>query len=310
MNELLKLNTPVSARLKVIGEALDAGRKALVFDEGFVGINDEDESEVISNVPQRQASRPSARPRAGQRTSSGSRRRRAPGQAEPFRSRAIEDAHGAGFRLLTKHYEAISFEDKNGLWVAIRTKPLGLGGPQAHLLVAAPIDKVITPRAWAFSRLGATAELFPLKHTNFPDASICAFTKASGAWTGADGLLPLVDHYSLWVAKSWHRQLYGWWPGEQVGACALYRRMEFAEREWCGCGSGRRYADCHQGPDLLVSQEAARRQFRRLFITDYENRQPPAGVLEAATSAWKKLPDMAVIFGYRSTSDEPAIPLL
>jgi hypothetical protein len=309
VNELRKFDPAVCARLKTIGEAVDAGGQALVFDEGFVGINDEHESEVISDVPQGQASRPSARSRAGQRAASRSRGR-APGKAEPFRSPALEAAHGAGFRLLAQHYEALSFEDRNGLWVAVRTKPLGSGGPQAHLLVAAPVNRAITPRAWAFSAIGPSAKLFPLKHTNFPDASICAFTKASSAWTAEDGLLPLIDHYSLWVAKSWHRQLFGWWPGEQVGACALYRRMEFVEQEWCGCGSGRRYADCHRGPDMLVCQEAADQEFRRLFMTDYQTREPPANILEAARSAWKKLPDMASTFGYRFTYDEPMIPLL
>lgn len=309
MVELRKFDASISARLRAIGEALDAGRQALVFDEGLVGINDEHESEVISDVPQGQASRPPAGSRAGQRASSRSRGR-APGQTEPLRSPAVEAAHGAGFRLLAHHYEALSFEDKNGLWAAIKTKPLGLGGPQAHLLLAAPIDKAITPRAWAFASLGPKAELFPLKHTNFPDASICAFTKPSGAWTAADGLLPLVDHYSLWIAKSWHRRVFGWWPGEQVGACALYRRREFVEQEWCGCGSGRRYVDCHRDSDLLVPEVAARREFRVLFATNYEDRQAPSGVIEAARTFWKRIPDMATTFSFRKTHDEPDIPLL
>lgn len=196
------------------------------------------------------------------------------------------------------------------MWAVVRTKPLGSGGPQAHLLVAAPTDKAITPRAWAFTAIGPKAELFPLKHTNFPDASICAFTKPSGAWTAADGLLPLVDHYSLWIAKSWHRKLFGWWPGEQVGACALYRRLEFVEREWCGCGSGKRYADCHRDPDLLVPEVTARREFRALFGGRYEDRRAPPGIVPAARTLWRSRPDMATTFSFRATYDEPTIPLL
>lgn len=309
MNGLRRFDAAVCARLKAIGEALDAGGQALVFDEGFVGINGEHESEVISDVPQGQASRPSARSRAGQRASSRSRGR-PPGQAEPFRSPAVEAAHGAGFRLLRQHYEAQSFEDRNGLWAAVRIKPLGSGGPQAHLLVAAPIDKAITPRGWAFSAIGPKAALFPLKHTNFPDASICAFTKASAAWTAGDGLLPLVDHYALWAVKSWHRQVFGWWPGDQVGVCALYRRLEFVGREWCGCGSGRRYADCHRDNDLSVPDAVARREFRAHFGTQYEDRQAPPGIIEAARTIWKRRPDMATTFSYRVAHDEPRVPLL
>jgi hypothetical protein len=309
VNEWRKFDAAVRARLEAVGEALDVGTQALVFDQGFVGFHGEHESEVISDVPQGQASRSSARSRAGRRASSRPWGR-TPGQPEPFRSPALEAAHGAGFRLLAEHYEALSFEDKNGLWVAIRTKPLGSGGPQAHLLIAAPINEAITPRAWAFAAIGPKAELFPLKHTNFSDASICAFTKVSGAWTPSDGLLPLADHYSLWVAKSWHRSVLGRWPGEQVGACALYRRLEVVDEEWCGCGSGKRYADCHRDSDLLVPEVAARREFRALFGTSYGDRQAPPGVIEAARTFWKRLPDMATTFTYRVTHDEPGIPLL
>lgn len=81
-------------------------------------------------------------------------------------------------------------------------------------------------------------------------------------------------------------------------------------REWCGCECGKRYVDCHQSPDLLVAEGVARQEFRRLFITDYEDRQIPAGVIGAARSRWKKLPDMATTFAYRPSYDEPEIPLL
>lgn len=308
MNELWNLDASRSVRLRAIGEALDADTQPLVFDGGLIGFNDEHESEVISNVAQGQASRPAAGPRPGRQKSSWTRRG-ASGQAEPFRSPAIEAAHGAGFRLLAQQYEALGFEDDNGLWAVIRTEPLGSGGPQAYLLIATPINKAITPRAWAFSAVGRRAELFPLKHTNFPDASICAFTKLSGAWTADDGLLSLTDHYSLWVTKSWHRTVFGWWPGAQIGACSLYRRREFVAKESCGCESGKLYADCHLGVDSVVSEEFAREEFRRLFLTDYENRRAPPGIVDAARSRWKYLPSMAATFADRPVRDEPSIPL-
>lgn len=180
-------------------------------------------------------------------------------------------------------------------------------GPQAHLLVALPLDPAISPRAWAFNCVGPRARLLPLKHTNFPDASICAFTKESGAWTPDDGLLPLIDHYALWVAKSWHRSVVGWWPGSQVGVGALYRRKEFVSKEWCGCESGKRYGACHQFLDNQVCDESARAEFRRLFRVDYENRRAPLGVLKAAQSRWKTMPDMAMTFSCRRNPDEPQL---
>lgn len=291
-------------RLSYLGDALHKGEQTQVFESGLIGLVDERESEVIYYGEQGAPRGSEAGARQGQRTRA---RRRPSRQAQPFRSGAVEAAHGVGFRILAQHYEALGFEEKNGLWVAIKTKPLGPGGPQAHLLLAAPIDKAITPRAWAFKEIGRNAELFPLKHTNFPDASICAFTKASKAWVPEDGLLPLVDHYSLWVAKSWHRTQFGWWPGAQVGACALYRRMEFVAREWCGCESGRRYSDCHRTLDMAVPEDEARQEFRRRFLVDYNDRQAPDGILLAACNRWKNLPDMAMVFAHRLSADEPTI---
>lgn len=305
MGVLWKSNVSVLSRLKTIGEALHAGQDALVFDQGLVGLNGADESEVISNVAQARASGPSARSRPGRRTSS--RSWRTAGTAKSFCSSSIEQAYGAGFRLLAQHYEALGFEDQHGLWVVIKTRPLGFDGPQAFLLVAAPTDHAISPRAWAFEKTGFGTRLFPHKHTNFPDASLCAFTKASQAWTSADGLLSLIDHYSLWVAKSLHRSQFGWWPGAQVGACAFYRRREFVARELCGCESGKTYSECHQATDLLVPEGVARQEFRRLFLCDYEERAPPVPIIEAASSGWKKLPSMAAIFSYRRSLDEPTI---
>jgi hypothetical protein len=61
---------------------------------------------------------------------------------------------------------------------------------------------------------------------------------------------------------------------------------------------------------MLVRVELARQQFRKLFLTDYEDRQVPIGVLEAARTRWKNLPGMATIFAHRQACDEPAIPLI
>lgn len=272
-----------------LGQAIHAGIQPLVFDRGFVRLVEQRESEVISNAATSTRNGSASRQGQGRRAWARTRSTR---KAEPFRSRAVEEAHGAGFRLLAHHYEALGFEDENGLWVAVKSKPLGPQGPQANFIVAAPNNREITLRAWAFERLGPNAALFPLKHTNFPDASICAFTNASKAWLPEDGLLPLVDHYSLWAVKSWHRKYLGWWPGSQVGVCALYRRNEFVGEEKCGCESGKRYSACHQGRDLLITEEVAQQEFRTIFREEYSSRCPPKCILEAARTKWRNLPPM------------------
>lgn len=287
-----KVNGICFNHLRELGKQIHASRQPLAFDGGFVGFNEELESEVNANAETHPGRGSQAQSRKGWRKP---RRSRSSGQAKPFSARAVEDAYGAGFRFLAQHYKALSFEEEAGLWVAVRTRPLGRSGPQAHLLIGLPVSHSAFPKAWAFSQIGPNARLFPLKHTNFPDASICAFTKESGAWAFHDGILPLVDHYSLWVLKSWHRSVVGWWPGPQVGACALYRRKEFVANEWCGCESGKLYGDCHQFLDNQMPESKARGQFKRMFGVDYENRCAPQSVLEAARSKWKLMPDVGLL---------------
>ncbi|MBM0169434.1 hypothetical protein [Altererythrobacter sp. C41] len=292
--------------LRDLGIDIDAERQPLVFDGGFVGRDNGQKGKVKDASQSYAGHRSEAGPRKGQRA----RTRPGPArQAESLRSVAHETAFGDQFRILAHHYEALAFEDPNGLWVAVKTRPLGRGGPQVHLLVALPFEETISPRTWAFEAIGNQAELFPLKHTNFPDASVCAFTKESGAWEPKDGLTALLDHYSLWIIKSWHRTHLDLWPGPQVGACAYYRRQEFKPDEWCGCESGKRYFACHQYKDIQVADQIGRRQFRELFSSNYEDRAAPQSVMLAARSRWKILPDMAAVFILRHAWGESRMPL-
>jgi len=288
--------------LKRLGQAIDIGQRPTVFDGGFVGFNSTDESEVKSNVAQRTPHRSPAGSWAGRRASA---RTRAQAARHHFRSDALEGAYGSEFRLLAQHYEAIASEDENGLWVVTTSWPLGSYGPQVDFLIAFPRNCKFAPRGWAFQETGSNARLVSLKHTNFPDASICAYTDDDGAWPNSDGMLGLVDIFSIWMIKKWHREVLGWWPGRQAGACALYRRLEFVAEEQCGCLSGLRYRDCHEDADKLVQEEFARRQFVSLFGGEYEDRQPPPLVIEAARTRWRRMPRMASVFMYRLRDTEP-----
>lgn len=290
--------------LREIGIEIDAERQPLVFDGGFVGRDTGQKGEVNNGTSEPHSGDGSAAgSRQGQRTWSWRRSFR---EAQSIRT---ESAYGDQFRILAQHYEALGFEQEKGLWVAVKSRPLGRGGPQCHLLVGIPFNEAITPRAWAFEAIGPEAKAFPLKHTNFPDASICAFTKESKAWEPVDGLLALIDHYSLWIVKSWHRTHLGFWPGPQIGVCAYYRRQEFMPGEWCGCQSGKRYLACHLYPDLQVSDESGRREFRQLFAVNYEDRATPLSVMDAARSRWKTLPDIRTVFMLRQAPGEPPMSL-
>lgn len=280
--------------LRRLGQTIDIGRQPTVFDGGFVGFSGASESEVMTNVAGQEAG-PQSGPWSGQRA----RARRAQAPDHPFRSDALEVAYGDQFRTLVRHYDALAFDDRNGLWVVVSSYPLGSRGPKVHFLIAVPLEERLAPRAWAFIKTGARAKLMSLKHTNFPDASICAFTPDHWQWPNADGLLGLVDIYALWTVRKLHRDRFGWWPGPQLGACAYYRLQEFDPREDCGCGSNKRYSQCHLPADALADRTAAAEEFRRLFKTDYQDRRPPEQVLEAARSSWRKMPSMATVYAHR-----------
>lgn len=289
------------AHLRTVGVAVDGGQQPTVFDGGFVGFNRPDESEESSNVSGKEAgSKSGTRSRRRARTRAGARGPQASDHA--FRSHALEEAHGAGFRVLAQHYSALAFEDRNGLWVVVPSLPLGGRGPEVHFLIAVPLDERLAPRAWAFAKVGPDAELMSLKHTNFPDASVCAFTPEHRPWPNADGLLGLVDIYVLWAVRKLHRDYFGWWPGPQLGACAHYRLREFDPREDCGCGSNKRYRDCHLAADQLVNPHETAMEFKGLFGCDYKDRCPPIHVLEAGRSRWHRIPSMATVFAHRRDS--------
>ena len=220
---MIVLPDEVAGHLRKLGHAIDIGQRPTVFDGGVVGFGDATESEVMKDV----AARKEAGPQSGSRQGRRARARRAHAPDYAFRSDALELAHGAIFRKLAQHYDALALEDRNGLWAAVSSRPLGQRGPEVHFLIAVPTEQRVAPRAWAFAKTGPGAALMSLKHTNFPDASICAFTPEHRPWPNRDGLLGLVDIYVLWTVRKLHRDCFGWWPGPQLGPCAHYRLREF-----------------------------------------------------------------------------------
>lgn len=284
------------AHLAAIGRAIDDGRRPTVFDGGLVSLSKEDESEVIRDGAARQEARSATGSWQGQRARARSGANPA---NHPFRSEAHEQAHGAEFRILAQAYHALAFEDRNGLWVVASSNPLGRRGPQVEFLIAIPLENSLAPRSWAFERNGGKLRLASLKHTNFPDASICAFVQEEYTWPNTDGLVGLVDIYTLWMIRKWHCEHFGWWPGPQYGSCSHYRLNEFDPREDCGCGSNKRYGDCHFAADKLADPAKAAAEFKRLFGSDYDERHAPEQVLEAAKSGWSRMPSMATVFAHR-----------
>lgn len=294
----LEISPELFKRLAKLGRALDQEQQLSVFDGGLVGFDHETESEVIHHVSQGKAHRSATGSRKGQRESSRPWWRSS-GSGHHFRSEAHERAFGTEFRILAQHYDALAFEDQHGLWATLSSSPLGRAGPQVDFLIGVLGDRRVLPRAWAFQRIGPRTKLMPLKHTNFPDASVCAFITEDQAWSPDKGFVAFADHLTVWAVKKFHHMSVGWWPGPQFGHGALYRRLEFSPEEWCGCRSGKRYRDCHFATDMLVDEASAKAEFLSAFGSEYESRLYPAEIVTAAKSRWRKMPSLQAAFSFR-----------
>jgi hypothetical protein len=126
------------------------------------------------------------------------------------------------------------------------------------------------------------------RHTNFPDASICAFTDEDDAWRPGDNPKILLNLYAEWLVGQLFLSLESYWPGRQAGLDATYRTLEFTDQDWCDCGSEKRYGTCHRAIDQL---EVARLKAAGKYVPLPDRIVPPT-IAKFASSRWKKLPDM------------------
>lgn len=78
------------------------------------------------------------------------------------------------FEVLRDAYPSAKlWSDRAGTWLAVRTFPIGEGGPQVLIIVAIPIgtDRV---KGWGYWYKPGRATWIGPRHTNFPDGSNCA----------------------------------------------------------------------------------------------------------------------------------------
>ena len=276
------------AHLRTVGEALDNDVFPHVFRDGFVALAaPEDAPSKEQADVERERARGSA---AGSWSRAEAGSRRTPGETAPVRSGTEQTVRVPVLEELYASYPTQFIEGDHGLWIIVTSYPLGRDGPQVTFVLAYPASDKVPPRAWAFWKLGDFPKFVGPRHTNFPDASICAFGPDDGTWARADRLVALVDLYSTWVFRHLYLQQFGRWPGQQYGLTALYRRSEFSPVEWCGCGSGKRYGKCHQAADNLLADEEAREEHRRILGSDYCARKPPRSVMKFVRSGFKKAP--------------------
>jgi len=285
------------AHLRIVGEALDNDVFPHVFRDGFVALAG---SENAPSMEQEDVERQGARGSAtGSRSRTEARSRRTSGETAPVRRGTEQAVRVSVLEELHLAYPTQFIEGDHGLWIIVTSCPLGRGGPQVTFVVGYPYSEKLPPRAWAYWKLGDFPKFIGPRHTNFPDGSICAFVPDDATWSRADGLVTLIDLYSTWVVRQLYLEHVGRWPGQQHGPTALYRRTEFASDEWCGCGSGRRYGECHELADRLLPEEEARLEHRRIMGSDYCDRKPPKSVSKFVRSAFKRVPSFRDAFNGR-----------
>lgn len=282
------------AHLRTVGEALDNDVFPHVFQDGFVALAVPEDAPSMEQVDvKRERARGSA---TGSRTWTEAGSRWTSGAVAPVRSRKEQAVRVPILEELGTAYPTQVIEGDHGLWIIVTSYPLGHDGPQVTFVIAYPNSEVAPPKAWAFWKLGDFPKFVGPRHTNFPDASICAFVPDDGTWTRTDGLVALVDLYSTWVIRHLFFQHFGRWPGPQQGITALYRRTEFSPGEWCGCGSGKRYGECHETSDKQLPDDEAHEEHRRKIGTDYCARKPPRSVMRFVRSRFKKVPPFSDAF--------------
>lgn len=280
----IRLTDQHLSKLADIGMAFDIGHMARVHDGGRVEILETPEKERV-NEQQQRARGSSAESR--QRTEGP---RRTPG--EPGAVWSNGSCEWARLDEVRLAYPTQIIPAAFGLWTVVKSKPLGHDGPQATFVVSVPTFPHPIIKSWAFWRTGEFPKAIGPRHTNFPDHSVCAYAAEDKTWLPHFGLLPLVDLYSTWVVRQLYFNAFGRWPGDQIGMSALYRRTEFLDEEWCGCGSGERYGRCHGPADRAMSTEDANAEHLKIFKMPYQRRKVPVDVLRFVRSDFKKPPEV------------------
>lgn len=287
------LSPEARAVLQQVGSALDGHRRLVVHTHGLVALDHESPTATAAkeNGYERQAKgRSAARARKGSTRREGPARGSRPaGAASRIGGVMLRAAYeGQVIRLAEAYPTLQTFPDGNGMWLLARSSIISGLAREATFLVALPYRSGAGPRAWGFWTAGGQSRWIGPRHTNFQDGSICAFSPHDGAWSEGGDLRTLLDLYSAWTLRHLHLEVFGRWPGKQYAlfgadppAQAYYRLSECKEDELCGCGSEtRRYAECCKPFDQQWNVVDLMSFFLRKVPGGFNNRQPPASIVD------------------------------
>ena len=210
-----------------------------------------------------------------------------PGSAE--RRKSIIEDYKAHLSEVRRYFHVTLVETEEGIWLIVPMWPIGKPGPRFTVALYLPPTIDVTPTAFGFRSSGQLARAIGKRHTNSPEGSICAWSDGDIEWAPGDSPFLLLRLYAEWLLCQLFYQSEGYWPGSQsgmVGAEAVYRWNEFDPREWCDCGSQKRYGNCHQFSDaaIIASLKARGKSVAPPL------REIPPSVLTFARSDWRKVP--------------------
>lgn len=143
------------------------------------------------------------------------------------------------------------------LWLRVPASLLPRLGYRAIFVIVLLPGRGIE-RGWAFWDHGIWGlhGIGP-RHTNYGDASICAYDPRDGTWNYGDPLVALLDLFAVWAVRQLFFSQFGRWPGPQASFSPFERLREYRDDELCGCTIPKgQYADCCKRDDLQLVARA------------------------------------------------------
>lgn len=270
-----------------LGSWRDEGHRLAVGLDGKVSIHQADIGDNHVAIEEREGAARRQGPTGRQRAAHRSGAAAASQSARQDGSTDVRVRYSASMAEVREYYPDLRVIDvEDGIWVVTQIFPIGRDGPFFSVCLFLSDDKSLDAVAYAFRGDGSEGQIVGLRHTNFPDASICAFCADDGVWAPGSSPLVLLNLYAEWLLCQMFLAIEEYWPGPQWGPTSIYRLLEFDPREWCYCRARANYGDCHAKRDAMEVQTLKRlRRYQPLG-----DRKVPANLRQFAMSEWQAAP--------------------
>jgi len=287
--------------LREIGAQLDQNQLPRVYNGGIVLPNETTVSNPHSGKEKCNAKPRQRRPATGPWQGATGRQRQtcrpwSSAKASQIICSGFQEQYEAELDAVLEAYPSTKFRhQKRGLWLLTdSTLILGLG-KKATFLTYIPYDFSTPAKSWGFWTSPIYSKWIGPRHTNYPDGSICAFEPRDQTWFIGDGIVELIDLYSLWAIRHLHLELIGRWPGYQSVPHAHERVAELKDDEFCGCDSPHKlYKNCCKQDDIESENAAlARGQLNKLPNGGF--RAPPKTISKFINGAINKPANMNLL---------------